>query len=291
MQYADQLLPLEQNHAGRIEEDRRSILGSRGTAGKTGKDGGDRPMFNFGEGGNGMLLGAVAAAALVGAVAARQRLGDASTLQLLRTLQEGTVLRLGGKREKKVDVRLVAATHRDLPAMVAAGQFRADLFYRLNVLPIRVPPLRERLDDLDALAEHLLEDIARRGAMAPRGLAADALDVLAAHAWPGNIRELRNVLEQASLMSDQLQLDAAALRPLLPAPDLTAPVRKADTAPADGPATLPAAVAALEARLIRESLQATGGNKRAAALRLGIARATLYEKLAILDSQPPSPEP
>ena len=211
--------------------------------------------------------------------------------KLLRVLQEQEVEPLGSNTVVPLDLRVIAATSRDLPAMVAAGQFRADLYYRLNVLPIRVPPLRERLDDLDALAEHLLEDIARRGAMAPRGLAADALDVLAAHAWPGNIRELRNVLEQASLMSDQLQLDAAAPRPLLPAPDPAAPVRKADTAPADGPATLPAAVAALEARLIRDALRATGGNKRAAALRLGIARATLYEKLATLDSPSPSPEP
>ncbi|MBQ0960069.1 sigma 54-interacting transcriptional regulator [Ideonella sp. 4Y11] len=206
--------------------------------------------------------------------------------KLLRVLQEQEVEPLGSNTVVPLDVRVIAATSRDLPAMVAAGQFRADLYYRLHVLPIRVPALRERLDDLDALAEHLLDDIARRDGLPPRSLAADALDWLARHDWPGNIRELRNLLEQASLVSDERLLGARHLRPLL-AIDESRPlptVRRPDTAP-EG-LTLPAAVAALEQRLITEALQATGGNKLAAARRLGIARATLYEKLAHLNLPP-----
>ncbi|MBQ0945176.1 sigma 54-interacting transcriptional regulator [Ideonella sp. 4Y16] len=204
--------------------------------------------------------------------------------KLLRVLQEQEVEPLGSNTVVALDVRVIAATSRDLPAMVAAGQFRADLYYRLHVLPIRVPALRERLDDLDALAEHLLDDIARRDGLPPRSLAADALDWLARHDWPGNIRELRNLLEQASLVSDERLLGARHLRPLLAVDEsrpLPTTVRRPDT-PADGQ-SLPAAVAALEQRLITEALQATGGNKLAAARRLGIARATLYEKLASLN--------
>ncbi|MBQ0930574.1 sigma-54 interaction domain-containing protein [Ideonella alba] len=204
--------------------------------------------------------------------------------KLLRVLQEQEVEPLGSNTVVALDVRVIAATSRDLPAMVAAGQFRADLYYRLHVLPIRVPALRERLDDLDALAEHLLDDIARRDGLPPRSLAADALDWLARHDWPGNIRELRNLLEQASLVSDERLLGARHLRPLLAVDEsrpLPTTVRGPDT-PADGQ-SLPAAVAALEQRLITEALQATGGNKLAAARRLGIARATLYEKLSTLN--------
>ena len=209
--------------------------------------------------------------------------------KLLRVLQEHEVEPLGSDRVEPLDVRVIAATSRDLQAMVASGEFRADLYYRLNVLQIRVPPLRERLGDLDALADHLLDDIARRGAMAPRTLAPDALDLLARHRWPGNIRELRNLLEQASLMSDEAQLGAAQLAPLLPA--LPAPLAGAQSvrnpdilAAAD--TLLPQAVAALEARMIDDALAAEGGNKVAAARRLGIARATLYEKLAARARRP-----
>ena len=199
--------------------------------------------------------------------------------KLLRVLQEQEVEPLGSNRVERVDVRIIAATSRDLQAMVAQGSFRADLYYRLNVLPIRLPALRDRLGDLDALSDHLLEDIARRtGLPAPKSLTADALELLAAQAWPGNIRELRNVLEQACLMTDELVLSAAHLQPLLG----SAPT--APSASAQGAARpLHRAVAALEAEAIRAALKATKGNKLAAAKMLGIARATLYEKLGQLD--------
>ena len=214
--------------------------------------------------------------------------------KLLRVLQEQEVEPLGSNRVERVDVRIIAATSRDLAAMVAEGAFRADLYYRLNVLPIRLPPLRERLGDLDALADHLLEDIAcRAGLAAPKSLAADALELLAAQRWPGNIRELRNVLEQACLLSDELVLTAGPLAGLLVAPVTPGTEEAAAEAPMRPPAgppaaplaepgaikPLPVAVAELEARAIRAALDATKGNKLAAARMLGIARATLYEKL------------
>jgi DNA-binding NtrC family response regulator len=144
--------------------------------------------------------------------------------KLLRVLQEQELEPLGSNQVQRIDVRVIAATSRDLAAMVAAGSFRADLYYRLNVLPIRLPPLRERLDDLEALVEALAEDIARRTGLPHKSLSPDALDLLARHDWPGNIRELRNVLEQATLMTDDAVLGArhfgalaAALGPAVPA--------------------------------------------------------------------------
>lgn len=221
--------------------------------------------------------------------------------KLLRVLQEQEVEPLGSNQVERLDVRVIAATSRDLGAMVADGSFRADLYYRLKVMPIRLPALRERLSDLDALAETLLDDIARRTCMSPRSLSASALERLAVHVWPGNIRELRNVLEQACLMTDDLHLGADHLAALLPAGETGQGVatamppasswgqlpHSADRAGVVAPGdllgkTLPQAVAELEARAIGAALHATQGNKQAAARLLGIARATLYEKLAVL---------
>ena len=213
--------------------------------------------------------------------------------KLLRALQEQEIEPLGSNRVERVDVRIVAATSRDLPAMVARGEFRADLFYRLNVLPLRVPPLRERLADLEALVEALAEDIARRSGLPHKGVTSEALDLLAAQPWPGNIRELRNVLEQATLMTDDPQLGpahfAAALRLDPQARPAAAPL------PHGHPAPLPAAAAGAEvdARLrplqqqvdeveraaIAAALRATGGNRVATARLLGMSRAALYDRL------------
>ncbi len=220
--------------------------------------------------------------------------------KLLRVLQEQEVEPLGSNQVQRIDVRIIAATSRDLPAMVAAGTFRADLFYRLNVLPIRLPPLRERAADLEALVETLAEDIARRSGLPHKNLSADALDLLARHAWPGNIRELRNVLEQVTLMSDDMLLTAAHLSGVVVVATLDASpptplvLRAARCARPDSQPVpevgvlppramrikpLPQAVAELEAGAIRDALLATGGNKLAASRLLGISRATLYQKL------------
>jgi transcriptional regulator with PAS, ATPase and Fis domain len=208
--------------------------------------------------------------------------------KLLRVLQEQEVEPLGSNRLQKINVRVIAATSRDLGAMVAQGTFRADLYYRLHVLPIRLPRLIDRLEDLEPLAEALLDDIARRSGLPHKALTSDALERLAQHTWPGNIRELRNVLEQAALMTDDLLLTARHLSIVPAAPAPAAPTAAAATAAplaAPRPETavpikpLPQAIAELEMRAIREALAATGGNKLAAAKLLGISRATLYEKL------------
>jgi transcriptional regulator with PAS, ATPase and Fis domain len=206
--------------------------------------------------------------------------------KLLRVLQEQEVEPLGSNRVERVDVRVIAATSRDLGAMVAEGRFRADLYYRLNVLPLRLPPLRERLDDIPALAEAFTEDIVRRGALSPRSLAADALAWLARQRWPGNIRELRNVLEQSLLMTDDDVVTAAhfeAAHPEAPPPPPSEGPFAAAAAPATSeaaPTTLADQVASLEHAAIRDALAATGGNRLAAAKLLKISRATLYERLA-----------
>jgi transcriptional regulator with PAS, ATPase and Fis domain len=198
--------------------------------------------------------------------------------KLLRVLQEQEVEPLGSDKVVKVNVRVIAATSRDLGAMVAEGRFRADLYYRLNVLPIRLPALRERRGDLEALAEVLLDDISQRSGLPHKTLTVDALERLAAHDWPGNIRELRNTLEQAALMTDDLTLTAAHLGGLPVAPVVATAARTVGRAQA--PSSLTEQRTQLELDAIRGALQASVGNRVAAARMLGISRATLYEKLA-----------
>ncbi len=205
--------------------------------------------------------------------------------KLLRALQEQEIEPLGSNQVITVDVRVIAATSRDLGQMVSQGRFRADLYYRLNVLPIRLPALRERLADIEALADALLDDIARRSGLPHKQLSSEALDRLARHDWPGNIRELRNALEQAALMTDELVLRAAHFSDMLgvargdpsAAPAALADV---DTAANDALRPLPYQVAELELAAIAAALQATGGNRMAAARMLKISRAAFYDKLA-----------
>jgi DNA-binding NtrC family response regulator len=135
--------------------------------------------------------------------------------KVLRVLEERTFERVGGGRTLRADVRLVAATNRDLAAMVAAGEFRSDLYFRLNVFPIELPPLRERASDIPLLARHLLAEIARRHHVAPPRLEEPAADLLAGEPWPGNVRELANVLERAVILSEGPAIRASDLRPLL----------------------------------------------------------------------------
>ncbi|MGE0356390.1 MAG: sigma-54 interaction domain-containing protein [Burkholderiales bacterium] len=196
--------------------------------------------------------------------------------KLLRALQEKEVEPLGSNRVAKVDVRVIAASSVDLRQMVGMGRFRSDLFYRLSVLPIELPPLRDRIADLEALCEHILEEIARSGGRPQRELAPTALAVLGAYAWPGNIRELRNVLEQVALRSDAPRLSAEEFSLVLP--------RLAHAASPGGRPTLRLAdiVADAERNAIRSALAAADGKKILAAELLGISRATLYEKLSSL---------
>ena len=189
--------------------------------------------------------------------------------KLLRALQEQEIEPLGSNRVIKVDVRVIAATSRDLKALIAEGRFREDLYYRLSVLPIQLPPLRERIGDLEAIAESLLESIAMRTGMPQRELSASALDALCGHVWPGNVRELRNALEQAAMLTDRTRLTADDFKDILKGGAARAPYVR----------PLPQLVAELERRSIESALAATRGNKVSAAKLLGISRATLYEKL------------
>ena len=211
--------------------------------------------------------------------------------KLLRALQEGEIEPLGSNKVVPFDARVIAATSRDLTAWMRDGRFREDLYYRLNVLPIRVPPLRERRSDIPALVEALGDDVAlRQGAALPE-LSAEALEVLCAQNWRGNIRELRNVLEQTAMRSDSQRIDVAALEQVLResgieqiAPAARSPaLARAESAAADGSAPqlrpLAEQLAEVERQAISAALTATGGNKLAAARLLGMSRATLYARL------------
>ena len=202
--------------------------------------------------------------------------------KLLRALQEGEIEALGSNKVIAFDARVIAATSRDLVALVRQGKFREDLFYRLNVLPIRVPPLRERRSDIPALVELLAEDMALRSGSAPPELGADAIGLLAAQAWRGNIRELRNVLEQAAMRSDSPHLGAAQLKAVLRESGIEqiAPAMVQLKPPMRATALRPLSeqVAEVERQAIEAALTRTGGNKLAAAKLLGISRAKLYER-------------
>jgi transcriptional regulator with PAS, ATPase and Fis domain len=209
-------------------------------------------------------------------------IGDMSAAlqgKLLRVLEEGEYEALGSNRLVPVDLRVVAATSRNLQADVAAGRFRPDLYYRLNVVTLKVPALRNRLEDLSALCGHLLDSLTDKLRLPPRNIAPQALERLAAHDWPGNIRELRNVLERAVLMSDADTVtseDLDAILPALPVP--AAPTQS--TEPAD--LSLGEAVRNAEKAAIVRALVACGGNKARAAAQLGISRTSLYEKVTLL---------
>ncbi len=199
---------------------------------------------------------------------------------LLRTLQEGTIRRVGGTKEIKVNTRVVCATHRDLTAEVEAGRFRADLYYRLVVYPIAIPPLRERSNDIPLLAAHFLKTLRNDTGSQVRFVAAEALELLVQHRWPGNVRELQNVVHRAVLACDTDTINvehlpkniAESSRVLPPVPE---------TAPSEARAELPLlTLAELEQRAIRNALQHTNGSVGKAAKLLGIGRATLYRRLA-----------
>ena len=205
--------------------------------------------------------------------------------KLLRALQEQEIEPLGSDRSIKVDVRVIAATHVDLEQRIREGRFRSDLYYRLNVLTIRLPSLREMGRGLEAVAESILQEIALRTGMPGRALTPDAVEVLARHPWPGNVRELRNVLERVCMLTDNLRLTVEDLAEALPAmrlaeagePDAAIPAVAA-AAPSVRP--YEEAFAAFERELLQQALEASGQRASEAAKRLGISRAAFYKKLA-----------
>ena len=190
--------------------------------------------------------------------------------KLLRVLQEQEFERLGGTRTIKVNVRLVAATHRDLAQMVAAGQFRSDLYYRLNVFPVLLPPLRERRDDIPQLVRHFIQKFARRMGRRIETIPVETMEALVGYPWPGNIRELENVIERAVILSGGL-----ALR--LSPGEWTTPAPATEVSDTD-PITLADAEREHILGVLREVSWVLGGPK-GAAVRLGLARSTLQWKM------------
>lgn len=198
--------------------------------------------------------------------------------KLLRALQEREVTPVGSDTPVACDVRVVAATHRDLRAMVDAGEFRLDLYYRLNVIRVHAAPLRERPEDVVPLAEHFIAMFNERAGRDVRGMTAHAASVLTSHAWPGNVRELSNAIERAVVLSTSSELDATAL-------GLEAPKRSSASAKPAAPETAPeeldlrTAIKQVESDLISRALEKAGGNRTEAAAILGLNRTTLVEKL------------
>jgi two-component system nitrogen regulation response regulator GlnG len=218
--------------------------------------------------------------------------------KLLRVLQSGEVTSVGGRRPEHVDVRIIAATHRDLDAAVRDGRFREDLLYRLRVVPIEIPPLRERGEDVAALAQHFVARYAEELGTGPRVLSPDALERLLAHPWPGNVRELENAIKRALVLStgEVLAPDAFAfLAPPAAAPGEGGPgleglvAREVDGALAAGERDLYEAVLRrIERPLLERVLAHTGGNQLRAAALLGINRNTLRKKLTELGIDVPA---
>ena len=202
--------------------------------------------------------------------------------KLLRVLQEREFERVGDSHTVKIDVRVIAATHSDLSRMVAEGTFREDLFYRLNVIPIRLPALRERREDIPLLVQHFLDRLTAEAGRGPATMSQEAMRRLMAHPWPGNVRQLENAVERAlAFTKGRSQIELTDLAPeiqSLPAAEATSD----GWFPEEG-VDLARYVEAVELSLIRRSLERTRGNKLQAARLLNLKRTTLIEKLKRLD--------
>ncbi len=216
--------------------------------------------------------------------------------RLLRALQSGRIRRVGGRQEIAVDVRIIAATNRDLMPMIAAGQFREDLFYRLNVVPIELPPLRQRRNDIEVLTHHFLGLAAEEG-LPRRQISKEAIAMLEARHWRGNVRELRNVVFRLALMARKELIDAETMNEVIGPEIGQAAIPETRgfngalefwldaNSPAPG-ALYHAALAAFEKPLFEHALRETGGNQLRAAQLLGINRNTLRKRLSELEINP-----
>ncbi len=193
-------------------------------------------------------------------------------VRLLRVLQEREFERVGGEHTLRVDTRVIAATHRDLKVRVAEGRFREDLFYRLYVIPIHLPPLRERKEDIPLLARHFVDRLAEQLGRSPVTLESDALRLLKQYGWPGNVRELENALERAMVLCEHHQITQADLAFLQPAVQSGIPLPS-------GIVPLNEALAELEQALVERAMEQAGGVKTEAARLLGIKASALYYKL------------
>ncbi len=200
--------------------------------------------------------------------------------KLLRLIQDGLLRPVGDEVDQRIDVRILAATNRKLDTDVAAGRFRADLFWRLNVIPIEVPPLRHRATDIPLLSEHFIRRFNEKNRRNVSGLQSDALAALKRYPWPGNIRELENLLERLVILKGTGAIGLSDLPPNLrqSAHARVTPVTPIPDLPPDG-TDLRTILESVEDRMIAEALERTGGNKNRAAELLGLNRTTLVEKL------------
>ena len=189
-------------------------------------------------------------------------------LLLLRILQERTFERVGGEETMQADARLIAATNRNLQEAMQRGEFRSDLYFRLNVIPVHLPPLREHREDVPELARHFVDQVAERVKREVEGFTDEVLEAMIRYDWPGNIRELENTVERMVVLSQSRQLGLADL------PDTVS-----STAASRPTVAVKGTLEDLEATRIRVVLEECEGNKKLAALRLGIHRSTLYAKL------------
>ena len=203
--------------------------------------------------------------------------------KLLRVLQEREFQRLGGAETVRVDVRVIAAANCDLAERIAHNRFREDLYYRLNVVPIQMPALRERVDDIPALAAHFVDKICRAEEIVPKRISPEALDRLGGYRWPGNVRQLENSIEMAVAMSGD--------RPLLLPSDFRLPEQPQTPSPPmarsafqlpDNGLDYERTVSEIERSILEQALERTGGNKKAAAEMLGLKRTTLAAKVRSL---------
>ncbi|MET1754536.1 sigma-54 dependent transcriptional regulator [Novosphingobium sp. RD2P27] len=220
--------------------------------------------------------------------------------RLLRALQSGSIRRVGGRDEVRLDVRIIAATNKDLQPLIAAGLFREDLYYRLNVVPISMPPLRERPDDIEALAKHFLQLASAEG-LPRRQLTPGAAGLLSQQPWRGNVRELKNFIFRLALLAREDLIDVDTVAPLLPSSPGEPPQSGSQSSNLDQAVELwlsanhpssgsiyETALAAFERPLFAQVLQQTGGNQLRAAQALGINRNTLRKRLADLALDPES---
>ncbi len=198
----------------------------------------------------------------------------ASQTKLLRVLEDKLFERVGSTKSIALTARVLVATNRDLESMVKEGVFRSDLYFRVSVLKVTIPPLRERIDDIPELAERILADLASSAGRRIRGFSPSAMDALKQYAWPGNVRELRNVIESSLALGDGPMIERADMpEPLRVKPQVATPSEQSFTI------QIPAPLSLVEKQTIDAALRVTGGNRSRAAEILGISRVTLYNKL------------
>ena len=208
-------------------------------------------------------------------------LGARIQAKLLRALQEREIDRVGGRAPVPVDIRLVAATNRDLEIAVAAGEFREDLYYRLHVLYVKTPPLRERREDIPLLAEHFVGKYAREAGVRPREISSEAMGMLRGYDWPGNVRQLGNAIEQATVLGCSEVMGVTDLPEYLKNP--SGSVSEALDLVGDAPQTLEEAVLQTKRDFVVNVLELTGGNRKEAAVILGVHPKSMCRLLDRLD--------